>query len=238
MGEKSQLKSLMKAENISFYYDNEKVLNNVNFELHVGEFVILTGENGAAKSTFIKNLLGLLTPASGHVDIASYNELGDKLTIGYVPQTITAFNAGFPSTVQTFVESGRYPKGRWFKRLDARDYEFVNRALDSVNMTHMRHQMIGDLSGGQKQRIILARVFATDPDVFILDEPTTGMDVESREGFYKLLRHLSQAHNKAILMVTHADEEMKGYYDREVRLVREEGTPWRCFSMTSSNEHF
>lgn len=228
---------LLTVKDLSFYYDREKVLNDVNFHVDAGEFIILTGENGAAKSTLIKNILGLLKPATGQIELAKTNAYGKKLSVGYVPQNVAAFNAGFPSTVRKLVESGRYSKNRWFKKLDAHDIEHVNRALSSVGMSHLAHKKIGELSGGQKQRINLARVFATDPDFFVLDEPTTGMDIESRRSFYNLLKHSCEYHGKAILMVTHADHEIEGYYHREIRLVREEGSPWRCFSMTSSNEH-
>lgn len=230
--------TVLEVKDLSFYYDTEKVLDNVNFTVGAGEFVILTGENGAAKSTLLKNILGLLKPASGTITWEKYNEHGEKLSIGYVPQNVVSFNAGFPSTVQKLVESGRYSKGRWFKRLTKSDYDHVDRALSAVGMSKFRNKKIGELSGGQKQRICLARVFATDPDVFILDEPTTGMDRRSRQSFYRLLQHSCEYHGKAILMVTHADDELEGYYTREIRLVREEGSPWRCFSMTSSNEHF
>lgn len=229
--------AIIKVTNLSFYYEHEKVLNNINFEVNPEEFVILTGENGAAKSTLIKNVLGLLKPATGKVEIAKLNAVGEPLSIGYVSQNINAFNAGFPSTVQEFVESGRYPKDRWFRQLTAIDYEHVDKALDAVGMAGAKHKKIGDLSGGQKQRVCLARVFATDPDLFVLDEPTTGMDVQSRRDFYRLLKHACSHHGKAILMVTHADKEIEGFYTREIRLVREENSPWRCFSMTSSLEH-
>lgn len=229
--------SILEVNNLSYYYDNEKVLNDISFTVEPGEFIILTGENGAAKSTLIKNIIGLLKPATGTIDLAKKNHNGEKLSIGYVAQNVSSFNAGFPSTVQEFVESGRYAKGRWFKRLDDTDYEHVDRALKSVGMDKLRHKKIGELSGGQKQRISLARIFATDPDFFVLDEPTTGMDIESRRSFYELLKHNIDYHNKTILMVTHADAEIEGYYSREIRLVREEGSPWRCFSMTSSNAH-
>ena len=228
---------LIKVRDLSFFYDNEKVLNDVNFELKSEEFVILTGENGAAKSTLLKNMLGLLKPATGSVEISKTNIHGEPLSIGYVPQNISAFNAGFPSTVQTFVESGRYPNGRWFKKLDNIDHAHVVRALESVDMLQHKNKMIGELSGGQKQRISLARVFAMDPDIFIFDEPTTGMDIQSRRSFYRLLKHSCKHHGKSILMVTHADSEIEGFYNREVRLIREEGVPWRCFSMTSSSAH-
>lgn len=226
---------VLTVKDLSFYYDEEKVLNEINFSVEAGEFIILTGENGAAKSTLLKSMLGLLKPATGTVKMAKVNEQGEKLSIGYVAQNLNAFNAGFPSTVQHFVESGRYSKGKWFKSLNEHDYLHVDKALAAVGMENMRQKLIGELSGGQKQRVILARIFALDPDFFVLDEPTTGMDSHSRQRFYKLLRHLTKRHGKTILMVTHADDELEGFYDREIRLIREEGSPWRCFSLTSSN---
>ncbi|MCZ0717309.1 metal ABC transporter ATP-binding protein [Aerococcus kribbianus] len=223
------------VENLGFSWDNEPVLDNISFTVDQGEFVILTGENGAAKSTLLRNILGLLSPDKGQASIASHNARGEKMQVGYVPQSIAGFNSGFPSTVYEFVKSGRYQQNRWFKKLDDQDYEHVERALDSVGMQDQRHKKIGELSGGQKQRIAIARIFATDPDLFILDEPTTGMDKESRANFYRLLRHNTRYHGKAILMVTHDDRILDDYYDQQIHLVRKEDSPWRCFSMSSCN---
>lgn len=224
------------VENLSFSYDNEPVLQDISFTVDSGQFVILTGENGAAKSTLLKNILGLLKPETGKVTFASKNDLGDRLEIGYAPQQISSFNVGFPSTVYELVASGRYQQGRWFKRLDKEDHTHIERALLSVGMWEERHKKIGDLSGGQKQRICLARIFATDPDLFILDEPTAGMDKGSRKRFYELLHHNSAHHGKAILMVTHEEEAMEEFVDKHIHLQRKEDSPWRCFSMASCKE--
>ncbi|HJA90140.1 MAG TPA: metal ABC transporter ATP-binding protein [Candidatus Jeotgalibaca merdavium] len=221
------------VKDLTFYYDDEPVLMDVNYHVDEGEFVILTGENGAAKSTLIRSTLGLLKPAKGTIEVAKTNAKGEKLSIGYIPQQIASFNAGFPSTVLELVCSGRYSRNGWFKKLQKKDLEHVQKALESVGMWEMRHKRIGDLSGGQKQRISLARMFATDPDLLVLDEPTTGMDEESRKNFYRLLRHSAHQHQKAVLMITHDHEDIKEFADREIRLVRREDTPWRCFHMNS-----
>ncbi|WP_027108031.1 metal ABC transporter ATP-binding protein [Lacticigenium naphthae] len=227
----------IEVDDLSFHFEDEPVLQNISFTVDPSEFVMLTGENGAAKSTLLRNILGLLKPTKGNVHLATRNEAGEKLIIGYIPQQVASFNAGFPSTVLELVRSGRYPRGKWFKRLDKEDEIHVEKALKSVGMWEMRHKKIGELSGGQKQRISIARVFATDPDLFVLDEPTTGMDRQSREEFYQLLKHNSEVHKKGILMVTHDHDEIKKYADKQIQLVRKEGSPWRCFSMDSCSEH-
>lgn len=223
----------LNIDNLQFAYEKNPVLSSISFDVHPGEFVVLTGENGAAKSTLLKNTIGLLKPMAGSVTLAQKNEEGQPLQVGYIPQQIASFNAGFPSTVLELVQSGRYPCQRWFRRLTKKDHDHVKKALDSVGMWEMRHRKIGDLSGGQKQRVCLARLFAKDPDLYILDEPTTGMDEENRLHFYKLLQHSAHHHNKAILMVTHDYDEIKPYIDRQIHLVRKENCPWRCFHMDS-----
>lgn len=216
---------------LTFQYDSDPVLEGVNYHLDSGEFVTLTGENGAAKSTLIKATLGILTPKVGTVNISKENKEGKKLRIAYLPQQIASFNAGFPSSVYEFVKSGRYPRNGWFRRLTKHDEEHIRVSLEAVGMWDNRHKKIGSLSGGQKQRAVIARMFASDPDIFVLDEPTTGMDAGTTEKFYELMHHNAHKHGKSVLMITHDPDEVKGYADRNIHLVRNQSLPWRCFNV-------
>lgn len=224
------------VKDLSFSYGSEQVLTGISFHVKPGEFVILTGENGAAKSTLLRLILGLIKPQKGRITLATHNQYHQKLLVGYAPQHVSSFNVGFPSTVYDLVASGRYAHRRWFKALDQHDKAHIEKSLKSVDMWDFRYKRIGELSGGQKQRVYLARLFAKDPDLFILDEPTTGMDSQSRKKFYDLLRHSCRHHGKSVLMVTHADDLLSTYVDQHIQLIREENVSWRCFSMTSCKE--
>jgi zinc transport system ATP-binding protein len=225
------------VKNLSFVYDAELVLENVTFGISSGEFVTLTGENGAAKSTLVKATLGIIKPKTGEINLAKQNIKGTKLRISYLPQQIASFNAGFPSTVKEFVTSGRYPRNGWFKRTTKHDLEHVEKSLRSVGMWEERNKRMGALSGGQKQRVAIARMFASDPDLFILDEPTTGMDDVSRSAFYRLMHHAAHKHGKAVLMITHDAEDVKEFADRNIHLARKQNSPWRCFSVHENQEN-
>ena len=195
------------VEDLSFYYDKEPVLEHINYSVDSGEFVTLTGENGAAKTTLIKASLGILQPRIGKVTISKTNTQGKKLRIAYLPQQIASFNAGFPSTVYEFVKSGRYPRKGWFRRLNAHDEEHIKASLDSVGMWEHRDKRLGSLSGGQKQRAVIARMFASDPDVFILDEPTNNLDIQSIE----IITSMVRAYRGTILLISH-----DAYFIREL----------------------
>lgn len=224
------------VEDMTFQYDNEPVLDHIHYHLDSGEFVTLTGENGAAKSTLIKVTLGILKPKHGKVEISKESIRGQQLRIAYLPQQIAAFNAGFPSTVYEFVKSGRYPRKGWFRRITKHDEEHIRKSLESVGLWEQRNKRLGSLSGGQKQRAVIARMFASDPDIFVLDEPTTGMDRGTKEEFYKLMDHNVRHHQKSVLMITHDPDELKDYADRNVYLVRDQSSPWRCFNVHSGEE--
>ncbi|MBW5446372.1 ATP-binding cassette domain-containing protein [Cohnella sp. CFH 77786] len=225
-------------KNIRFGYTDVPCLVDANIEIRSGEFVAVTGPNGAAKTTLLRLALGLLQPWEGSVELASRNPDGGKLTVGYVPQQVASFNGGFPSTVWEFVRSGRHVRGSWFRKLKASDHEQTEQALRNVGLWGLRHRKIGELSGGQKQRLCIARALAQEPDLLVLDEPATGMDQESRLAFYELLHHQVKGLGRTVVMVTHEMSESEKYLDRVIMLERKEDGGWRCCTTTSCSGHF
>ena len=139
--------------------------------------------------------------------ISKTNVRGKKLRIAYLPQQIASFNAGFPSTVYEFVKSGRYPRKGWFRRLNEHDEEHIKASLESVGMWEHRDKRIGSLSGGQKQRAVIARMFASDPDIFVLDEPTTGLDPQTRQLIWTVISGFRKSEDMTVFLTTHYMEE-------------------------------
>ncbi|KQL50717.1 zinc ABC transporter ATP-binding protein [Heyndrickxia shackletonii] len=229
---------LAALDDIVFGYSHFPTLNGISFEIDSGEFVGITGANGASKSTMLKLMLGLIKPWSGNVFISKKNSSGDPLKIGYVPQQIASFNVGFPSTVIELVRSGRFQEKKWYQRLTEKDHILVENALKMVGMWEFRNKKIGALSGGQKQKICIARVLATEPDLLVLDEPTTGMDYESRQSFYEFMRHQVKKHKRTVVMVTHDGEEAGASFDKVIHLEKGEHGEWKCLTLSSCNGHF
>lgn len=229
---------LVALENIVFGYADEPVLQDISLTINSGEFVGIVGPNGASKTTLLKLMIGLLKPWEGKVMLSKKNKHGKRLAIGYVPQQIASFNVGFPSTVLELVRSGRYMKGNWLKRLTEEDEKLVENALHMVGMWDYRHAKIGELSGGQKQKIVIARMLASTPDLLFLDEPTTGMDAESRKGFYEFMAHQVKEHERTVVMVTHEPTEVDDYFDKLIMLEEGVHGGWKCLTLNSCDGHF
>ncbi|GFZ91179.1 high-affinity zinc uptake system ATP-binding protein ZnuC [Paenibacillus marchantiophytorum] len=229
---------LASMQEVEYGYSETPCIQDANVEIQSGEFVAVTGPNGASKSTLLKLLLGLYKPWHGQVFLSATNKEGQKLRVGYVSQQISAFNSGFPSTILEFVQSGRATKGSWFRKMSEEDREQTEKALKQMGMWGLKDRKIGELSGGQKQRICIARALAQEPDLLVLDEPTTGMDQESRKGFYELMNHQVKALGRTVVMVTHGLAEVSPYLDRVIELERKEEGGWRCCTTTSCSGHF
>ena len=198
---------LISVRNVSFRYDGQPVLLDVSLDIRAGNFLALLGPNGSGKTTLLKIMLGLLKPQSGDVALMgrSLAEFRDWSRIGYVPQKATHIDPFFPASVREVVAMA-LPPGRPAPEEASprrrRDKE-VERALEHVGMSEFGARRIGSLSGGQQQRVFIARAIVTRPRVMLLDEPTTGVDVENQERFYDILAALNEKEGITIVQVTH-----------------------------------
>lgn len=229
---------LSSMRDVVFGYGNEPVISGLSLDIEAGQFIGITGPNGAAKTTLLKLMLGLLKPWSGTVSLNREITGEGRPLIGYVPQQVASFNAGFPSKVIELVRSGCYAGLGLFGRFTKQQEALVERSLRQVEMWEFRNSRIGELSGGQKQRICIARALAQQPQVLVLDEPVTGMDAASRSGFYQLMRHDVSSHGRTVIMVTHNLGETSSYLDTVISLERKEQEGWTCLVTNSCSAHF
>ncbi len=177
---------------VSFAYDEHPVVEDVSLTVDEGEFLGLIGPNGSGKTTLLKLMLGLERPETGTVELFGEpaDAFADGERLGYVSQQSTEADRTMPVTVREVVRMGRYPHVG-LNELTAADEVLVDDALKRVGIADLANRRVGRLSGGQKQRAYIARALAAEADLLALDEPTVGVDADSREQFYALLDELN-----------------------------------------------
>jgi zinc transport system ATP-binding protein len=183
---------VVEVRDVTFGYGEVPVVEGVSFDVPAGAFLGLVGPNGSGKTTLVELMLGLRRPDRGTVRLfgTRADDFDDGTRIGYVPQDVTTANGELPVTVREAVRMGRYPH-RWLGRFTDADRHAVEAALERVGVSDIADRRVGRLSGGQRQRVFIARALASDADLLALDEPTVGVDAESREAFYDLLHELT-----------------------------------------------
>ena len=198
------------------YRNGVTALSDAHFEVPEGSVTALVGVNGAGKSTLFKALMGLLPHSAGHVRILgrSVDQALAQNLVAYVPQA-EEVDWSFPVLVEDVVMMGRYGHMGFFRRPRPADRQAVDQALARVNMTEFRHRQIGALSGGQRKRVFLARAIAQEARVILLDEPFTGVDVQTEEAIITLLREMRDE-GRVMLVSTHDLGSVPEYCDRVV----------------------
>ena len=211
----------LRASDVTVTYRNgHTALRHASFEIPKGTITALVGVNGAGKSTLFKAIMGFVPVAQGDISVLGM-PVKDALaqnTVAYVPQA-EEVDWSFPVLVEDVVMMGRYGHMGFFRRPSQKDRDAVTTALDRVNMTEFRERQIGELSGGQRKRVFLARALAQDGKVILLDEPFTGVDVQTEDAIIALLREMRDE-GRVMLVSTHNLGSVPEFCDRTV-LVKE-----------------
>ena len=189
----------VEIKDMSFAFQNRDVLNNVNLTVPIKDFATIVGPNGGGKTTLLRLLLGLLRPSSGTIQIFGNTPAKSRVKIGYMPQ-YSHLDMQFPVTVMDVTLMGRLGKGKW-DRYSALDKDAAAMALGEVKMGTFKKTHFNALSGGQKQRVLIARALCSEPELLLLDEPTSNIDQESEKDLFKILKRLNQ--RMTILLVSH-----------------------------------
>lgn len=211
---------VIEIKNLSFTYGCHPVLKDITLTVMAGEAVWITGPNGAGKTTLLKLLVGQLKPREGEIKIFGSNAAADgwRQRVAYVSQKATFFNPSFPATVMEVVLSGRTRLRGLFRGYSHSDYGAAGKALETMELGHLKNSPISTLSGGQQQRAFIARALAAGPDLLIMDEPTVGVDAAAGVRLYSILKKLNREENLTLLIVSHDAQGASGICTRQVCL--------------------
>ncbi len=191
---------IVEINNLTFAYNGEIALEDVNLEIRQGDFMAMIGPNGGGKTTLLKLILGLLKPDTGVIRIGGQSSQKASASIGYVSQDVH-INRSFPITAMDVVLMGKLtPKKRWARKTESNRQEALA-ALERLEMASLAEKKIGELSGGQCQRVFIARALVTQPQLLLLDEPTTSIDTKGQAEFFEILKDINQ--DVTIVFVSH-----------------------------------
>lgn len=210
----------LKVREVQFSYRSEPVLKDVCLEVREGEVVGLVGPNGSGKTTLLKCIGRILKPTKG-VILLNGNELGKVSSkelariLGYVPQSSPG---SFPLTVFESVLLGRRPYIRW--KLSRRDKEIVHNTLRLMELDKLALRMFGELSGGERQKVLIARALAQEPEVLLLDEPTSNLDLRHQIEVLQLIADIVREKRLSAIMAIH-DLNLASMFSDKIIMLKE-----------------
>lgn len=179
---------ILEVKNLKVILNDQVILNNINFELKEGEILAIIGPNGAGKTVLIKSILSLI-PYQGEIKYKGEHIKNKLNEIGYIPQKFD-FDKNLPITVKEFLE------------ISNRGY-IDKEIIKEVGISSILEKKLGEISGGQIQRVLIARSLFKKPKLILMDEPTSGIDIEGEKKIYELIIHLNKTHQITIIFVTH-----------------------------------
>lgn len=197
--------TVINIENLYVRFGGNEALHNISCKIKRGDFIGLVGPNGAGKTTLAKAILGLVGIDSGKIIFLDKNnkQIKNNLLIGYLPQNNLTINPLFPAIVEEIVLLGLLSSKKIFKTINVEDRERMEKILSILQITSLKGKILSELSGGQQQKVLLARALVSNPDIIILDEPSTALDPNSRDDFFSLIKKINQETQTTIILITH-----------------------------------
>lgn len=232
---------MYKLSKVSFSYGKVRVINKTDIELEPEKFYAFLGANGAGKSTLLKLLFGFLQSDEGKVyfldkDILSWKRAELAQKIAYIPQE---FHLQFDYKVKDIVMMGRFPYLKYLSNFTKKDKAIVEENLEILNLNCFKDKFYSHLSGGEKQRVSIARAFAQETKVLLLDEAFANLDINYHQEVMEILTKLNKTEKKMIIMVTHNINLASEYCDELIMLKNGEilafGSPEKCLSENNLN---
>ncbi len=196
--------SLLKGVNLGFQIDHIPILQGIDIEVNAGEMVGLIGPNGAGKSTLLRLLTSVEQASSGEIfyDNININQISAEQRARYIGYLAQAAQAYWPFSVEKTVGLGRIPHQKWWKHNSREDHEKIHQAMQTTETLAYRNRIVSTLSGGEHTLVMLARIFATDPQIIFADEPVAALDPYHQLHVMEILRNHSQ-NDRAAVVVLH-----------------------------------
>ncbi len=211
--------AVIELRNVSLSYENRRILSNINFKLHNGEFAYLIGETGIGKSSFLKLLYRDIVPDTGSVRVTDYPV--NKISMKEVPMLRRRLGIVFQD-FQLLPDRNVFENVAFALQVTGEKPKFIKQrvleVLTMVGLSHRRKHMPKDLSGGEQQRVVIARALANEPRILLADEPTGNLDPGASKNIMELLKQINNR-GMAVLMVTHDYALVKKYPFRTVRML-------------------
>lgn len=206
----------LKTENLNCGYSSRTVLEDISLEIKDGSILGLIGPNGAGKSTFLNTLARMIRPKKGKIilagrDLWKISSREAASTMAFTPQDT---GSTLPLTVNQYVQLGRAPHRGWLLPLLAEDKKVIHSALEKTGMVELKDRNITELSGGEQQRAALARVLAQEPEVLMLDEPTSHLDIKFQTEILEMVADLAHNHGISVVISIHDLNTAALYSDR------------------------
>lgn len=192
--------TIVQLKDVTFGYGSRPVVEDIQLDIYRDDFLAIVGPNGGGKTTLLRLMLGLLQPRSGTIRIFGEPPKAARARIGYVPQR-PRFEADFPATVEEIVLTGRLGHRGIGRRYNDDDRQAARQAIEELDLGHLANRSINALSGGERQRTLVARALSSQPDMLLMDEPTSSVDSRVEKNFYELLRDLHR--RIPIVLVSH-----------------------------------